>query len=1346
MPRNPDIHKVLVIGSGPIVIGQAAEFDYAGAQACRALREEGLTVVLVNSNPATIMTDSAMADEIYIEPLTLETVKRIIRKEKPDSLLSTLGGQTGLTLSMQLAKEGFLAEHGVRLLGADPDTIDKAEDRQLFKDTMERIGQPVIPSLVVIDLQAALEFAHEIGYPVIVRPAFTLGGSGGGIAGDEDELREIAGNGLRMSPIHQILVEKSVAGWKEIEFEVMRDSAGNVITICSMENFDPVGVHTGDSIVIAPAVTLADREYQMLRTAALDIISALGVEGGCNCQFALEPGSFEYAVIEVNPRVSRSSALASKATGYPIAKVATKIAVGYTLDEIPNAVTGTTSACFEPALDYVVVKLPKWPFDKFVYAKRTLGTQMKATGEVMAIGRTFEEALMKAVRGAEISHLSLDTPELRELPEEELRRRIGVCDDRRLFVVFEALRRGIPPQEIHAVTKIDSWFLHKLLRLVELENRLAAGPVTSALYLEAKQAGYPDRVIAALSGGPLPEHRYPVYKMVDTCAGEFAAETPYFYASYDEENEAETFIREHGGDKKTVVVFGSGPIRIGQGIEFDYASVHSVWALKEAGYEVVIVNNNPETVSTDFDTADRLYFEPLTPEDALGVIHTERPYGVVVAFGGQTAIKLTAALAGAGVRILGTPPDSIDAAEDRERFDELLEGLHIKRPAGFTVMTAEEALEVADRIGYPVLLRPSYVLGGQNMIIAFSEADVKEYMAIILAGGIENPILIDKYLMGKELEIDAICDGEDILIPGIMEHIERTGVHSGDSIAVYPAWNLRDELVDTIVDCSRRLAVALKTRGLVNIQYLIYDDELYVIEVNPRSSRTVPYISKVTGVPMVDLATRCMLGEKLRDLGYGTGLYPPPPYVAVKVPVFSFEKLTNVDTHLGPEMKSTGEVLGLADTLDEALYKGLLAAGYRLERQGGVLFTVRDSDKVEMVDVARKFRDLGFALYATAGTARAIREGGMAVEEIPKVHESDRNPLTLLESGRIHYVISTSSKGRIPTMDDVRIRRKAVERSIPCLTSLDTANAVADSLRSRYSVHSTELVNLNRLRRGRRRHPFAKMEGCGNDYIYFDCMRLDIENPEGLSVRLSDRHQGIGGDGVVLILPSAVADARMRMFNLDGSEGKMCGNAIRCVGKYLYDHDIVRKLEMTIETLSGIKTLRLHKINGEVRQATVDMGPPELRPPLIPVKLGGDRVVGRPVSVAGGEYAITCVSMGNPHCVVFGGNPDALELETLGPRFEHDPLFPERVNTEFIQVIGRNTLKMRVWERGSGETWACGTGACAAAVAAVENGFCDKDTDITVKLRGGDLVIRVADGTVYLTGGARTVFEGVVEI
>jgi len=1346
MPLNPTLHKVMVIGSGPIVIGQAAEFDYAGTQAGRAPRPEGLEVVLVNSNPATIMTDNAMADHIYIEPLNLETIKRIIEKEKPDSLLSTLGGQTGLTLSMQLAKEGFLESHGVQLLGANPETIDKAEDRQLFKDTMDAIGQPSIPSKVVTDLQAALDFAGEIGYPVIVRPAFTLGGTGGGIAENPEELHEIAMGGLRQSPIHQILVEKCIAGWKEIEFEVMRDSKGNAITICSMENFDPVGIHTGDSIVVAPCVTLSDKEYQMLRSAALDIVNALGVEGGCNCQFALHPDSFEYAVIEVNPRVSRSSALASKATGYPIAKVAAKIAIGYTLDEIKNAVTGTTYACFEPAIDYIVVKLPKWPFDKFVYAKRTLGTQMKATGEVMSIGQSFEEAIMKAVRGAEISHDSLNTPHLMELSDEEIRSKLWVQDDERLFVLFEALKRGVTPDEIFAITKIDRWFLYKLLHLVEAERELASEPLTDERYLMAKKLGYPDKVIERLSGAKIPHKRFASYKMVDTCAAEFAAETPYFYSSFDEENEAAEFIAHRNSGKKTVIVFGSGPIRIGQGIEFDYASVHCVWALKEAGYEVVIVNNNPETVSTDFDTADRLYFEPLTAEDVMSVIETEKPFGVVVAFGGQTAIKLTKALSDAGVNILGTSADSIDMAEDRERFDELLEKLQIPRPQGFTVMTTEEALEVAEKIQYPVLLRPSYVLGGQNMIIAFNEEDVKEYMAIILEQGIENPVLIDKYLMGKELEIDAICDGEDILIPGIMEHIERTGIHSGDSIAVYPAWNIRDEMVDKIVRCSKDLAVSLNTKGLVNIQYLIYHDELYVIEVNPRSSRTIPYISKVTGVPMVDLATRAMLGEKLADMGYGTGLYKRSPYVAVKVPVFSFEKLANVDTHLGPEMKSTGEVLGLANTLDEALYKGLAAAGYRLKKKGGVFFTVRNSDKNEIADTAKKFYDLGFTLYATRGTAAVIRDSGMPVTIIEKIHESDNNPISLLESGLVDYIVSTSSKGRIPTRDCVKIRRKAVERSIPCLTSIDTANAIADSIRSRYSLGSTELVDINAMRTEKMKLAFSKMQGCGNDYIYFNCMNQKIDNPEGLSVRLSDRHLSIGGDGVVLICPSDKADARMRMFNQDGSEGKMCGNAIRCVAKYLHDKGIVNKMEMAIDTLSGVKRVQLIKVGGEVQMATVDMGKAELAPARIPVKFEGLTAVDRPITVGGEEYRITCVSMGNPHGVVFCKSPDAVPLETVGPLFEHHELFPERINTEFIQVIDRQTLKMRVWERGSGETWACGTGACAAAVAAVENGFCDKNTDITVKLRGGELVIRYTDDTVYLTGSAETVYEGVIEI
>ena len=1355
MPLNKKLKKVMVIGSGPIVIGQAAEFDYAGTQACRALREEGLEVVLVNSNPATIMTDNAMADKIYIEPLTLETVKRIIKKEKPDSLHSTLGGQTGLTLSMQLAKEGFLEENGVTLLGANPETIDKAEDRQMFKDTMESIGQPCIPSKVVNTVEGAVDFANEIGYPLIIRPAFTLGGSGGGIVENEEELREITENGLRLSPITQVLVEKCVSGWKEIEFEVIRDSKGNVITVCSMENFDPVGVHTGDSIVIAPAVTLADQEYQMLRSAALDIINVLKVEGGCNVQFALNPDSFEYAVIEVNPRVSRSSALASKATGYPIAKVATKIAIGFTLDEIKNAVTGTTYACFEPAIDYVVVKLPKWPFDKFVYAKRNLGTQMKATGEVMAIGQTFEEAIMKAVRGAEISLDTLNSPKLKELSDAEIKAKVSVCDDERLFVIYEALQRGVSVDYIHDVTKIDEWFLYKLVKLVQMEQELAKGELTDELYLKAKRMGYLDKVIKRISGCEIAHPRFPVYKMVDTCAAEFAAETPYFYASYDEENEALEFLEHDDPNRKTVIVFGSGPIRIGQGIEFDYASVHCVWALKKAGYEVVIVNNNPETVSTDFDTSDRLYFEPLTPEDVMGVIHTEKPYGVVVAFGGQTALKLAKFLDDQGINVLGTSFDSIDMAEDRERFDELLEKHHVKRAEGFTVMTTEEALEVANRIGYPVLMRPSYVLGGQNMIIAFNDADIKEYMAIILAQEIENPILIDKYLMGTELEVDAICDGEDILIPGIMEHIERTGVHSGDSIAVYPAWNINDVMTDKIIESSRNLAISLNTKGLVNIQYLIYHNELYVIEVNPRSSRTIPYISKVTGVPMVDLATRAMLGEKLKDMGYGTGLYKKSPYVAIKVPVFSFEKLINVDTHLGPEMKSTGEVLGIAGTLEEALYKGLIAAGYKMKKDGGVFITVRDSDKNEIAETAKKYADLGFTLYATKGTAKVLAEAGIQAIPVNKIHEDDHNnTIELIESGKIQYVISTSSKGRIPTRDSVKIRRKAVERSIPCLTSIDTANAMANSLRSRYSPYSTELVDINDMRTEKIKANFTKMHGCGNDYIYFDCFQHDINNPEALSVRLSDRHYGIGGDGVILVCPSDVADGKMRMFNLDGSEGKMCGNGIRCVGKFLYDHGLVdpAKEKITVETLSGIKTLWPIYNDRKVCAMKVDMGKAELTPALIPVDASklpdpkADRIVNAPYTVDGVEYHVTCVSMGNPHCVVFKNDVETMDIEKIGPAFETSELFPERVNTEFIRVLDDHTLKMRVWERGSGETWACGTGACAAAVAAVENGYCKKDTDITVKLIGGDLVIRYTDDTVYMTGNAVTVYEGVVEI
>ena len=1400
MPLNKNIHKVMVIGSGPIVIGQAAEFDYAGTQACKALKEQGLEVVLVNSNPATLMTDHSMADAIYIEPLIPETIQRIIEKEKPDSLLSTLGGQTGLTLSMELAKSGFLASHGVQLLGARPETIDKAEDRQMFKDTMLSIGEPCIPSKVVTTYEDAADFVHnEIGFPAIIRPAFTLGGTGGGIVHNDAELDEIAHNGLHRSPIHQILVEKCISGWKEVEFEVIRDASGNVITVCSMENFDPVGVHTGDSIVIAPAVTLADKEYQMLRSAALNIISALKIEGGCNCQFALNPETFEYAVIEVNPRVSRSSALASKATGYPIAKVAALIAIGYNLDEIPNFVTKKTAACFEPVLDYVVVKFPKFPFDKFVYAARKLGTQMKATGEVMAIGRTFEEALMKAVRGAEIGVTSLNLPVFEEESDEKIKERVSQCTDQRLFAVFQALKRNIMSvDEIHAVTMIDEWFLNKMMKLVSMEKTFLSvkdgkAELSADLYLEAKKNGYPDKVIEKMTGISIPgstgiiteaekaatlraegklAHIPATYKMVDTCAGEFNAETPYFYGGFDAENEAASFLKDMEANKKrsskgTIIVLGSGPIRIGQGIEFDYASVQCVWSLKKLGYEVAIINNNPETVSTDFDTADRLYFEPLTPEDVMSVINTEKPIGVVVAFGGQTAIKLTKFLDSQGIRILGTSADSIDLAEDRERFEELCEKLNINRPKGLTIFTEQEALEATAKLGYPVLLRPSYVLGGQNMIVAFNDDDVKEYMKIILAQGIENPVLIDQYMMGIELEVDGICDGEDVLIPGIMEHIERTGIHSGDSIAVYPSWNLNDVLREKIVRQSKDLAIKLGTKGLVNIQYLIYNNDLYIIEVNPRSSRTVPYISKVTGVPMVELATRAMLGEKIKDMGYGTGLYRIPPYFAVKVPVFSFEKLMDVDTHLGPEMKSTGEVLGIASTMEEALFKGLIGAGYNMKRSGGVLFSVRKTDRYELPELARKFYDMGFKLYATEGNAKTLQDFGMEVTVVNKIHENPNdNLLTLLDSGKIAYVISTSAKGRDPRADSVKMRRHAVERDIPCLTAIDTANALANCLASHYSAENVELININDLRTSKQTIKFTKMQSTGNDFIIIDTREQFINNPGGLAVRLCNRRSGIGADSLVLVGKTEKADASMKFFNLDGSEGKMAGNAIRAVAKYLYDNNINgiadkhdkndTTVSISIKTASGIKMLTAYKLNGKVSSVMVDMGKPSFTAESLPTTLKEvplnvpglpeKAIVNEQLTVDGMNYDVTCVSVGNPHCVVFCGFVDKVDLQKIGPEFENNPVFPERTNTEFVRVVGPNELKMRTWERGNGETPACGTGACAAVIAAVLNGYCKMNENITVNVRGGKMIVKYTGDSVYLSGNTELLYEGDITI
>ena len=1351
MPKRSDIKKVLVIGSGPIVIGQAAEFDYAGAQACRVLKDAGVNVVLCNSNPATIMTDKMLADEIYLEPLTIDSLKRIIIKERPDSLLASLGGQTGLTMGCKLAKEGFLDEWGVKLIGTKLDAIDRAEDRELFKETMQKIGQPVVPSDIAYTVDECVAIAEKLGYPVIVRPAFTLGGAGGGVAYDEEELRLISHNGLMLSPITQVLIEKYIGGWKEIEFEVLRDSAGNVITVCSMENFDPVGIHTGDSIVIAPAVTLSDKEYQMLRTASLDIITELGIEGGCNCQFALHPDSFEYAVIEVNPRVSRSSALASKATGYPIAKVATKIALGYTLDEIRNDVTGKTYACFEPTLDYVVVKLPKWPFDKFLYAKRTLGSRMKATGEVMAIGTSFEQAIMKAVRGAEISLDTLNHPKFEPMSVEQLREELHKMTDERLFAVYQALKKGITIDEIYAVTKIDEWFLAKLKNLADYEAEIAGKKLTRAQYLEGKRIGYTDKALERFSGEKLPAHRRAVFKMVDTCAAEFSAKTPYFYSTYDELDHDEALPFVQNSTKKRVIVIGSGPIRIGQGIEFDYSSVHCVWTLKELGYEVIIINNNPETVSTDFDTADRLYFESLTPEDVQNVIDVEKPYGVVITFGGQTAIKLCGYLARKGVRILGTSADSVDMAEDRERFDELLEHFHIARPKGLTVMTKEEAIHAAETLGYPVLLRPSYVIGGQNMTIAFTENDISRYMDVILAQHIENPVLCDKYLMGSELEVDAISDGVDVLIPGIMQHIERAGVHSGDSIAVYPPYHLSDAMLEKIVDISTKLALSLKTKGLINIQYLIYQNQLYVIEVNPRASRTIPYISKVTGVPMVELATKIMVGAKLKKLGYGTGLYPNSPYVAVKVPVFSFEKLNDVNSQLGPEMKSTGEVLGIGKTIEEALFKGLVSAGFKMchptaQKPVGVYFTVNDQDKFEIVSIAKKFADLGCNLYATAGTAKVISDLGIDVTIVDRL-KATKQVSKLMDDGKIDYIIYTGKTDVDSINDYIELHHHAILLGITVLTSLDTANALCDIIASKFTEYNTELVDINNLRTKKTEISFVKMQSCGNDYIYFEDLDGKITCPESLAVNFVDRHYGIGGDGIVLIERSDVADAKMRIFNQDGSEGQMAGNSIRCVAKYLYEKGIVKKETMTIETLSGVREVKVYSFGGIVTSASADLGEAVLDGEKIPSVWKGEKIVGQPMEIDGVTYHVTLVNMGNPHCIIFCDKVDDVPVETLGPKIEHSEYFPAKTNVEFIRVVNESTIKMRVWERGNGETWACGTGAAAAAVACVLNGLCKMDTDITVKVKGGDLVAhyRSEDGHVILTGNVEKVYEGTVE-
>ena len=1049
MPRNQDIKKVLVIGSGPIVIGQAAEFDYAGTQACRSLKEEGIEVVLLNSNPATIMTDKDIADRVYIEPLTVEVVEELIKKERPDSVLPTLGGQAGLNLAMELDETGFLKENNVRLIGTTSETIKKAEDRLEFKATMEKIGEPVAASLVVESVPEGVEFAEKIGYPVVLRPAYTVGGSGGGIAHDREELVEILENGLRLSRVGQVLVERCIAGWKEIEYEVMRDGNGNCITVCNMENIDPVGVHTGDSIVVAPSQTLGDKEYQMLRTSALNIISELNITGGCNVQYALHPDTFEYCVIEVNPRVSRSSALASKATGYPIAKVAAKIALGYTLDEIKNAITGKTYASFEPMLDYCVVKIPRLPFDKFISAQRTLTTQMKATGEVMSICDNFEGALMKAIRSLEQHVDSLMSYDFSGLSDEELMEQLHVVDDRRIWMIAEALRRGVAYDVLYSITKIDKWFIDKLAILVEMEQSLKEGPLTPELLKEAKRIEFPDHVIASLTGKTENEiHQLRIeygitaaYKMVDTCAAEFAATTPYYYSVFGSENEV-----EKTSGKKKVLVLGSGPIRIGQGIEFDFCSVHCTWAFKKEGYETIIVNNNPETVSTDFDIADKLYFEPLTPEDVESIVNIEKPDGAVVQFGGQTAIKLTEALMKMGVPIFGTSAENVDAAEDRELFDEILAQCKIPRPTGGTVFTAEEAKKVANELGYPVLVRPSYVLGGQGMQIAINDHDIDEFIGIINRIAQEHPILVDKYLMGKEIEVDAVCDGEDILIPGIMEHIERAGIHSGDSISVYPAQSISAVTKRKIEEYTRRLAKALHVIGMINIQFIVCGEDVYVIEVNPRSSRTVPYISKVTGIPIVPLATKVIIGHKIRDLGYTPGLQKEAEYIAIKMPVFSFEKIRGADISLGPEMKSTGECLGIAKTFNEALYKAFLGAGIKLPKYKNMIMTVRDEDKPEAVEIGRRFETLGYRIFATAGTAEALKEAGVKAIAVNKIEQASPNLLDLILGHEIDLVIDTPPQGADHARDGFTIRRNAIETGVTVLTAMDTAGALVTSL------------------------------------------------------------------------------------------------------------------------------------------------------------------------------------------------------------------------------------------------------------------------------------------------------------
>ena len=1343
MPAINGIDKIMVIGSGPIVIGQAAEFDYAGTQACRVLKSEGKNVVLVNSNPATIMTDKELADEIYLEPINAEVLRRIILKEKPDALLAHFGGQNGLTLSSELNRDGFLKKAGVKLLGTDAAAIEKSEDRQLFKDSMEELGQPCVPSGIANDVQTALDIADDIGYPVIIRPAFTLGGSGGGVAYDSDELGQAAYNGLEASPIHQILVEKYIFGWKEIEYEVIRDHTGKAIAVCSMENIDPVGIHTGDSIVAAPALTLNETEFDMLHSAAIKIAEGLNVIGSCNVQFALKPDSLEYAVIEVNPRLSRSSALASKATGYPIAKVACYIALGYSLDEIAANVKGLTGANLEPVVDYIVVKLPRWPFDKFAGADRQLGTQMKATGEVMSIAPNLEMAILKAVRGAETG---LETLNREDTSGRDVLARVKERDDLRLYNIFEAIKTGVSIDELYDITRIDRYFLNKLKGLADFEKELASNKVTEELYARAKDLGYTDKAIRQISGQNDIPHKYPVYRLVNTCPSVKNETAPYYYSQFEGECEARKAI---AGDKKRIIVLGAGPIRIGQGIEFDYSSVHCVETLRGMGYEVIIINNNPETVSTDYDTSDKLYFEPLTYEDVMGVIEVEKPEGVVVAFGGQTAIKLTGQLDKAGVKILGTSAEGIDLAEDRARFDALLGSIGISRPAGRGVKTLEEALKAAGELGYPVLLRPSYVIGGQNMRIANDEGDVKAYMNVILSQGIDNPVLIDKYMSGIELEVDCISDGETVLIPGVMEHIERAGVHSGDSIAVYPPFNLDDAMLEKVIDNSEKLALSLGTRGLVNIQYLIWRNELYVIEVNPRASRTIPYISKVTGIPLVSIASKVMLGEKLSDMGYSSGLQREMPYYAVKVPVFSFEKLVGANAVLGPEMKSTGEVLGVARTLPEALFKGLAAAGLHVPTGGserGVLLSVDEHEHYTLINLVKKLHDRGLTIYATGGTADAIAAAGMDAVRIGMVGSSD-DAFSLIEDGRIAFIVYTGAMYDSTQAEYERLNRFALNHSIACITSLDTANAMADVISGGYNLSNIELVDITRLKAERQSVNFDKMQDLGNDAIIIANFDNSITSPESLALRLCDLHSSIGAQGLALIEKSDKADIKMRFFNRDGSEGKLAVNCMRYVAKYVYDHGIVKNNVIDIETPGGVSRVELVTVKGEVRYARVAVGKADFDAKAVPVISRSKTVINRLTSIGGKDYHITCLSLGNPHCVVFTDNIDALDLKKIGPLFEHNEIFPERVNTEFAHVVDEYLITMRTYERGNGETQACGSGACAAVAAAAALGYVKRDTPITVKLEGGDLqVVCSSDDELTLIGGAELAYTGTVRI